>query len=392
MGEVTTPVIVVKSHAVAVRVVSVAEEFENLAVEWDTLVGAMPRPSPFLLHPWLTEWWRHYHGRGRLCVVVARREGALVGALPLYVDRTSGLRVLRFLGGGHSALADALLAPTEDASTIERLTAAASTIPHDFGDFFGIPGDSRLRDALEPDRVRLIKRVEAPVLDLSTGWEHVYRSKTNAKKRNLHRRRRRQLEALGQVETSVARDEDALASALEEAFRLHRLRRTGRPDGSGFTTTVGMSFHRAALRALAPMDVPRIVTTRLDGRPIAFHYYFALAGSMYVHCLGFDPAYSRVSPGQVNTLDPIAVAANEGLHRVEFLGGAERYKMELADRADPLFEAVTGGRTLQGSIAAAARFGMISGKLALKRSPRIQRLYLTALSPVRRAAARMGAQ
>src|SRR5438045_9614908 len=31
-----------------------------LADSWDDLVRAMPRPSPFLLHCWLVEWWRHY--------------------------------------------------------------------------------------------------------------------------------------------------------------------------------------------------------------------------------------------------------------------------------------------------------------------------------------------
>ena len=36
---------------------------------------------------------------------------------------------------------------------------------------------------------------------------------------------------------------------------------------------------------------------------------------MYVHRLGFDPAYARYSPGLVNTLDTIETAAAEGLER-----------------------------------------------------------------------------
>ena len=50
---------------------------------------------------------------------------------------------------------------------------------------------------------------------------------------------------------------------------------------------------------------------------------------MYFHELAFDPALARWSPGQVATLEAIGAAAAEGARRVEFLGGAERYKLDL---------------------------------------------------------------
>jgi CelD/BcsL family acetyltransferase involved in cellulose biosynthesis len=130
------------------------------------------------------------------------------------------------------------------------------------------------------------------------------------------------------------------------------------------------------------------VTLRLDGRAIAFHYYFALAGRMYVHRLAFDPALARYSPGIVNTLDTIEAAAAEGLRRVEFLGGDERYKVELADRFEPLchgFGAASGAR---GRAYAAAHVGSIRLRMRLKRSPRLRRLYFDGLAPMRRLGSR----
>src|SRR5436190_21609448 len=44
------------------------DAFARLAGEWDPLVRAMPRPSPFMLHCWLVEWWRHYGEGCRLSV------------------------------------------------------------------------------------------------------------------------------------------------------------------------------------------------------------------------------------------------------------------------------------------------------------------------------------
>lgn len=339
----------------------------------------MPRPSPFLLHGWLDRWWRSYGDGAELSIAVARRNGKLVAALPLYLESQLGLSVGHFLGGRHSALADVLVAPGETASVATAMAASLKGSDVDYVDLFGLPTRSRLAGALGRD-LHLIERVEAPVLDLHDDWEIVYRAKTSSKSRNLHRRRRRQLGELGRLEVEVVRDADALTHALDEAFRIHDLRWAGRPDGSEFTTAVGRIFHRAALAALAELDVPRIVLLKLDGRAIAFHYYFALAGRMYVHRLGFDPAFARFSPGLVNTLDTIEAAADEGLTRVEFLGGAERYKVELADRFEPFCH---GMGLARGPIARAvveARLANIRLRLRLKREPALQRLYVDGFS------------
>jgi CelD/BcsL family acetyltransferase involved in cellulose biosynthesis len=377
--------IAASTTAASVETVSTGEAFEALAGQWDPLVRAMPRPSPFMLHGWLAEWWRHYGDGAELAVHVARRDGRLVGALPIVVRRRAGLRVASFMGGRLSVLPDVLLAPEADPSTAEALLGRLAAGGCDVADFHGLPAGSRTAAVLG-DRLHLVERIEAPVLDLTPGWDAVYRAKTNAKKRNLHRRRRRQLGELGTLTTTVARELADLEPALEEAFRLHALRWEGRPDGSGFATDVGMRFHRAVLPRLAAIDAPRIVTLRLDGRAIAFHYWFALAGRMYVHRLAFDPELGRWSPGLVNTLDAIESAADEGLARVEFLGGDERYKLELADGFAPLCHGFGVASGVRGRVYARAQLGAIHARRRLKRSPRLHRLYFEGLAPVRRLA------
>jgi CelD/BcsL family acetyltransferase involved in cellulose biosynthesis len=363
------------------------DEFGRLAPEWDALVRAGPRPSPFMLHAWLETWWRHFGGDGaELHVLVARRNGGLVAALPLLVRSHLGLRSARFLGGRQSALADLLLAPGESPA-VGRALAAHLSADVDFVDLYGLPTRSRIGEALGPS-LHVIERVEAPVLDLGPSWEAVYREKTNSKKRNLHSRRRRQLAGLGRLQVVVARSLDDLRPALEEAFRLHVLRWEGRPDGSGFATPTGQRFHREVLEALADLDVPRIVLLKLDGQAIAFHYYLAFEGRMYVHRLAFDPGFGRFSPGLVNTLDTLEAAAAEGLNRVEFLGGAERYKIELADRTEPLCHGLGMASNVPARAAVAGRVAMIRLRLFLKQSPSLQRFYLDGAAPIRRLAAR----
>jgi CelD/BcsL family acetyltransferase involved in cellulose biosynthesis len=357
--------------------------FEALADDWDRLVRSRPRPSPFLLHAWLIEWWRHYGDGGELAVHVAYQDGALVGALPLCLRRRFGLDVLSFLGGD-TALTDLLVSDEAGPGVASAIAERAASAGQDFAELAGLPAGSHLVAALDPSRLRLIERSEAPVLDLTDGWDAVYQSKLSAKKRNHHRRRRRQLAELGRVDVEVARTPAELEAALEDAFELHMLRWRGRPDGSGFATPVGRSFHRAAARALAALDVPRIVTLKIDGRPVAFHYYLTLEGRMYVHRIAFDPAFGRFSPGVINTLDAIETAAAEGATRVEFLGGAERYKVDLADHLEPLYQAFGLAGSLRGRVAVAGRLGGIRLRKRLKRSPALRRFYFDGLAPARR--------
>jgi len=288
--------------------------------------------------------------------------------------------VTRMLGEDAAALSDILLAADAHPGTAALLVERAASSGADFADVFGLTADSRLGRELT-----LVPRAEAPVLELADGWDAVYQARTSAKRRSLHRRRRRQLAALGPVDFTVARTGDELGVALEEAFRLHAARWRDRPEASGFATAPGRRFHRAALRALAPADVARIALLRVGGRAVACNYFFVLDDRMYFHELAFDPELARWSPGQITTLDTLAYAAAEGATRVEFLGGAERYKLELADRFEPLYQGLGLTSSARGRAAVAARIAWIHARARLKETP-ARRLYYDGLAPARRVA------
>ena len=346
-----------------------------LADSWDELVRAMPRPSPFLLHCWLVEWWRHYGEGNRLAVEVAFRRDQLVGALPLITFSRHGLRVGTFIGARQSALADALIAEGEGQEVVEALVDRVRASEHDYVDLFGLSDRGRLAVLGGPRRLELFQRNEAPVLDLSDGWEAVYRAKTNARKRSHHKRRRRQLAELGKVDLIYARTLDELEPALEHAFRLHELRWQGRQDGSGFVTATGKRFTRAVVRRLTEIDTNRIVLLKVGGRPVAFTWNLLLEGNVYLHRLAFDPAFSRFSPGIVTALYSLELAAGEGATRAEFLGGAERYKLEIADGLEPLHLGLGLAGSARGRTAVAARARWLRLRRRSKNSVLARKVY-----------------
>ena len=363
------------SSRTQIRTVSSEAEFATLAGPWDELVRSMRRPSPFLLHGWLFEWWRHYGGKRRLAVHVATRGDRLVGALPLCTRRMFGLRVTEFVGGTKVPLVDLMIAADEDEATAHALAERIRSSGDDFADLFGMPRDSRLTTALPSESLYLVERLEAPVLDLRAGWEASYRTRLSSKARADRRRLRRQLDELGAVEFSIARDRDKILEPLEEAFRIHALRWRGRRETSGFTTPVGKAFHRAALRRLAPQDVARLATLRLNGEAIAFTLYLQLQRAVYGVSMAFDPAFARYSPGTETLLCSLESAAGEGVERVEFLGAADPYKQRFTDQLGPIHQGIGLPSTVQGRVAAGLLVRGIRARRRIKRSQTARKLY-----------------
>jgi CelD/BcsL family acetyltransferase involved in cellulose biosynthesis len=354
------------------------------ADKWDALVRAAPRPSPFLLHAWVRAWWSHYGEGGELVLHVVRRNGRLAGVLPLCVRGGRRVQVVEFLGGEQAHLADVL---AEDDAAAAALVQRAVAHPGDFAALFGMPATSRLAGVRG---LRLRERVEAPVLDLSNAWDDVYAAKFSTKTRQTQRRKRRRLAEEGALEARLATTPDEVDRALTETFRLHTLRWAGRPDGSDYTSIRGQAFQREAYRALAEQGVARVLSLDLEGRTVAFNAFLVLNDRLYSHRLGFDPAHGRHSPGLLCTLDMCEWAAAEGLSLVEFLGGDEEYKLQLADRFEPLLEGIGLARTLRGRAAVAARLGTLALRMRLKRMPAVRRLYLAL--PRRRTASAYAAR
>lgn len=366
-----------------IETISSEAEFANLAGPWDELVRSMGRPSPFLLHGWLLEWWRHYGGKRWLAVHVAMRGDRLVGALPLCRSRRFGLRITEFMGGTHAPLADLMVAPGEDPATAARLADRIRSSGDDLADLYGIPGDSRLVAAMPTGSLHLLERLEAPVLDLRSGWDTSHPPSLSSKARRERLRRRRHLEALGAVEISIARDGEELRKPLEEAFRIHALRWRGRREPSGFGTHVGRAFHRAALRRLAVGGVPRLVTLRLNGQPLAFALYLLLERTVYGVTMAFDPAFARYSPGTETLLCSLESAIGEGADRVEFLGVADPYKRSLTNRLEPIHEGIGLPSTTRGQVAVELLVGGIRARRCIKRSATARRLYGRVPRPAR---------
>ncbi len=359
--------------AIELRPLESLDEFRAHAETWDALVARMPRPSPFMLSAWLEPWWAHFGRERTMRVEAAFLDGELVGGLPLELERRNGVTVGRFMGREHAALGDVLAREDLANDVVPGIVDRIGAVGADYLDLFGLAREGRLFGAIGRSE-SLIERVQAPVLDVREGWEAVYAAKTSSRRRNLHRRRRRQLEELGTVELVPLVEEPELAASLTALFRIHDLRWAGRPDRSDFTTNRGLPFNVDAMARFAQAGIARVLLMKLDRRAIAFQYYLVFERRMFFYRLAFDPDFARWSPGLLTTLAAIEAAAAEGVERVEFLGGDERYKQELADTNDPLYECVGFASSLRGRAAATASVLALGARIHFKGSGLARRI------------------
>ncbi|QGV79319.1 GNAT family N-acetyltransferase [Streptomyces ficellus] len=100
------------------------EAFGRLARDWTGLYRRCATATPFQSHPWLHSWWVSYGTPGRLRVVLVRRNGRLVAAAPLRLERVP-LPVLTPLGGAITDFSDVLV---DDAHADEAVPVLAEAL------------------------------------------------------------------------------------------------------------------------------------------------------------------------------------------------------------------------------------------------------------------------
>ena len=300
------------------------EALAPIAAEWDELADRLSAP-PFLRPGWFEAWLRAY-GDGRRVVLAARREGRLVGVLPLVLGRGAAAAPANWhtpvyapLADGDDALralASAALRERPSRLDLQLIDASDPCMPV-------------LRAAVAERRLPSEERVVArmPFVD-ATGDFGAYAATLAKKHRKEVARQRRRLAEEGTVEFQVADGRERLEELLDEGFGV---------EGSGWKTENRSAivskphvefFYREVGRWAARRGWLRLAFLRLDGRPLAFDMCIEYGGATYVLKGGFDPEYRRFGPGSLLTWDSLERAfADPAIASYELLGTDDPYKL-----------------------------------------------------------------
>jgi CelD/BcsL family acetyltransferase involved in cellulose biosynthesis len=303
--------------------------FEALAGEWEPL--AARTRYPFMRHPWLSAWWQSFGRSGRLLVCTARRDGRLVGALPLWRRRG----VASSLANAHTPVFVPLAADRAALQLMVDATLAAGFPSLVVGPLPADDGAVPL--LLEASRAAgrntwLAQAHASPVVEVA-GSADEYRDRLPRDLRRELARLRRKLEREHEADfVTLAAAAPDTPTQLEQGLELERDGWKGRRRTAILSSPDTASFYRDVSGRLASDGTLRLSTLVVDGRPVAFDLGILSDGALWLPKGAYDERYGRYAPGLLLLLDEIDRAHELSLDRVELLGDAERYKLKFASR------------------------------------------------------------
>ncbi len=321
-----------------------------LAAEWDELLGAARRPSPFLSWDWVDCWWRSFGPGTHLRVLTLRdAEGHLLGLAPLHIVRRwnggAPVRSLEFLGyRGAAVCADHLdflaRAQSRDAILSVLVEVMLGLPDWDVVVLDSVDEQSHLPLALQPYAGALrLAEVEGEVchylpLPASTAelWSALgVRHPQFAQNLQRYRRRLERHYRTRFVPDSAA---DALDPALAALAGLHGMSRARHRESNSFARADYYGFHRRLAPRLA--DRGRLYLARLecDGRIVAVLYGYVFAGVLYYYQSGFDTRLRADGVGKLLLARVLEDAVDRlGVSEFDFLRGDEAYKRQWTEHA-----------------------------------------------------------
>ena len=137
----------------------------------------------------------------------------------------------------------------------------------------------------------------------------------------------------GALELNVAADVDEALDFFERCGALHQARWTSRGKPGAFGHPFYVAFHRRLIGTALPERKVELVRVSVAGDDIGYLYNFLDRGCVYYYFSGFRfEDDNRLKPGLVCHTLCIERHREDGMNVYDFMGGDQRYKLELGQR------------------------------------------------------------
>jgi CelD/BcsL family acetyltransferase involved in cellulose biosynthesis len=313
------------------EVVTGLDDLTSIEDDWHRL--AELRGNPFVAPEWFRAALETVDNGASPCVVVVRDgAGEVSGVMGLL---RHGRGALRFAGARFAdRLHPAARPGAEDAVAAEAGAALARAV----GRYHSIAVDrvdihATWPRALGRARRPVLRSVAQPVEGLpyvaieGRSWDDYMASRSRGLRSQVGRKRRA-LEREHDVSFTWIGEPDQLGRGMDELFRLHDLRWVGRqssmndPHARGLLRRFGASALERGWLRLCLLEV--------DGAVIAAWYGWNVGGRFAYYQAGFDPEWSRSSPGLLLLAETVRMATEEGASEYDLLRGEEEFKRRFA--------------------------------------------------------------
>jgi len=313
------------------EIITTAEDFTALADDWDELLRSSCRPTPFLSHEWLSNWWRVFGSNRRLLIIALRENGRLVGIAPLCIDRAGVQRTVQFIGHRHSDYTDFIIkdGPQKQAVTRALIDSLRNQAGWDACYLNELPENSSLLSVKSylGSQARIRPVALCPRVSLKSDPRELEANISKNLRQDVSRKIRKAQRERGLVFQAFQElcgiDQ---ARVLEEVRLLHIERRASLGGTSMYSDSDEWKFMQSVAEGFSRRKWLCLTTLHLDGQLAAYIFSVSYQDTVYFIHTGFKDVFSPLSPGKMLFHLSILDAAAKGYSWFDFGREVEAYK------------------------------------------------------------------
>ncbi len=301
--------------------------FLDSAQTWRDLFAGSPEATPFQSWEWMSAWWRN-RGQGEPLLLIACEGETPIAGMALVTSRYLGLplRRLKWMGDPDSDYQSFVGVHRRDECVAAFVAELRKHRDWDFCEFNSMRPDvtRALSTALGAPPVASEGCMTLTLPQDRAGLEELF-GRHNRK--GILQRVRMLRSERGACAFSTVQSRDEVQPAIDDLFRLHvKRRKTLGSGGSDFADDSALSFHQDLAAAFLERGWLRLHRLHVGDQCIAAAYCFHFGEATYFYQSGFDPDFSRYSPGMLLINYAIGAAVDDGAREFDFMRGEEDYK------------------------------------------------------------------
>jgi CelD/BcsL family acetyltransferase involved in cellulose biosynthesis len=335
------------------------QEFRKIAPQWDAALRQSGADNPFLLSDFLLTWSKHFKGKRDLRIVAIFNDSQLIGGLPLYIEKESEERVLRFPGAidyGVANYTDLLLNGRSVRLVIDALFCALErrkdwkliVLDRLYNPSVDI---GLLRECLELHRLLIIRQIQFPTLSIDVPdslEEHLQHS--GRKLRRNVRRAYRLAEKQGVLSLEIYRGKEQIESLYTYYVELSKASYEVRGSKSTFVDSQLYSFFHDLLVKFDELGILDAYALKLDDEIIAIGFCYSMCNNLNYILTAFDIRFDDLSPGHLLISELLKRAIDKRAPVMNFYTGGVFYKNNWTNRRERVFSLTIGRNTLGNRI------------------------------------------
>lgn len=369
-----------------IRVITSLTDFAELEPVWNEVLAKSETDHPFLEYLWIRTWLECFGANCNLRIVLVTSNGDPIAIAPLILTtvRLHGMKVRRlgFPYNSHVPRAGFIVARGRDDAYSAIWNHLSRSRDWDLIQLCQLPESSatlrQMRALASRDRFRtgVWQSGASPCIPLAEGWDSYYAKLATKHKSNLRNRFKR-LNQAGSSRIETISNGDSLEPALEEGLLLEAAA-WKRDAGTAISCNPAISaFYAKFAERAAERGWLRLNFLRSGDARIAFDYSLHYQNQIFLLKLGYDPAYSQLSPSNLLLSLALREAFDQGCTTYDFLGEEAEWKRCWADQFRPNFWLFVYPRSFKGRLLHLIKFRIIpalkTGRLASFRE-RLMRL------------------